>query len=163
VESDPIGLSGGAASTFVYAYDNPLKYIDPRGLRPPGGAIDFRNFIRDSFFGGRFPDKDFRSDGMPWGYGCGDAGTDKFVPDAFFVASFFPGCRRHEDCYGSCGSSKAQCDRRLLQDLKEACEKEGYGAGCGAAARTYYAAMKTKWSQEAFDRAQREACKDCNK
>jgi RHS repeat-associated protein len=167
VESDPIGLSGGEPSTFTYAYDDPLAFTDPRGLRPPGGAIDFRNFIRDSFFGGRFPDKDFRSDGMPWGWGCGDAGTDKIVPDGFFMATFFPGCRRHDDCYGTCGTPKAQwkaqCDRRLLQDLLDSCDYEGYGIGCKSVARTYYAAMKTRLSQAAFDRAQDEACKECVK
>jgi hypothetical protein len=32
VESDRFGLNGGSYSTFAYAKDNPLKYIDPEGL-----------------------------------------------------------------------------------------------------------------------------------
>ena len=32
IQSDPLGLSGGSYSTFIYAQGNPLKYIDPDGL-----------------------------------------------------------------------------------------------------------------------------------
>jgi hypothetical protein len=73
VESDPIGLLGGAHSTFAYAYDDPVEFTDPFGLEPPGGAVAFRDAIRDLFFGGRFPTKEFRSDGMPQ---VGAAGTN---------------------------------------------------------------------------------------
>ena len=36
VESDPIGISGGGYSTYVYADGNPLYETDPLGLAPPG-------------------------------------------------------------------------------------------------------------------------------
>ena len=65
VQSDPIGLLGSALSTFTYAYDSPLKFVDPSGLAPPGGATDFRDFIRNSFFGGRFLTKTLDQTGNP--------------------------------------------------------------------------------------------------
>ena len=112
VESDPIGLFGGAPSTFTYTYDDPLGLIDPRGLQPPGGAIAFRDFFRDYFFGGRFPDKEIRSDGTPQGWGCGAKGNDWLVPDIYPNA-----CRRHDVCYeDQCG--KWTCDKQFLRDMK---------------------------------------------
>ena len=34
IESDPIGLAGGSASTYGYALQSPLDYADPLGLFP---------------------------------------------------------------------------------------------------------------------------------
>jgi RHS repeat-associated protein len=40
IESDPIGLGGGL-NTFGYAYGNPLKYSDPKGLTPAAAGLCF--------------------------------------------------------------------------------------------------------------------------
>jgi RHS repeat-associated protein len=43
-EPDPIGLAGGSVSTYTYAFNSPLTYVDPWGLAPlpipdPNGIV----------------------------------------------------------------------------------------------------------------------------
>jgi hypothetical protein len=46
------------------------------------------------------------------GEGCGDKNTDCVVPD------FYPqSCKAHDQCYGTSGKSKAQCDREFFWDM----------------------------------------------
>lgn len=89
---------------------DPISYTDPTGLEPPGGAIAFRDFMRSVFPPARDPS--LRPDGLPCGYGCGDAKTDAYVPD------FFPkSCAAHDDCYSD-QRGKAACDSNFKRDMK---------------------------------------------
>ncbi len=101
ITQDPTGLEGGW-NPYVYPL-NPVSNIDPSGL------------------------EGMRSDGHPLGYGCGDAGTDRFVPDSLGKAKFLPACGKHDSCYGTLGSNKAICDENLGSEMKLACAQDLQG------------------------------------
>ena len=116
--------------------------------------------------------------------GCGPAPKDawnKFknwaIPDSALGPDFTSACDRHDICYGTCGSDKAQCDLNFLSDMRDQCEEyvdSLYSSGfrswfqgsyiertdrniCDKIARLYYKAVKDK-GQGPFDDAQDEAC-----
>lgn len=173
---DPVGLEGGL-NPFSYVAGNPLTYIDPRGLDHPGmGPYEYPSrrgpIIRMTnvdgktllpLAGTRFSPPNKRPDGLPWGDGCGDASNDENVPDSYLTSDFMPACRKHDQCYGTCGSSKAACDQRFLNDLIAACTSNPLTAslGCLSTAALYRAAMALPASRRAFKNAQSEACSTC--
>jgi RHS repeat-associated protein len=119
------------------------------------------------------PPLKLRSDGRPQGAGCGDAKTDALVPDSYMgIVSFGEACKAHDDCYGTPGSDKSQCDAEFGENLKLACKgtfpdkKTGdyewdkavsrERINCNAQADWYQFAVE-QWGGEAFDNAQKEA------
>lgn len=104
--SDPIGLNGGI-NTYTYVENDPLRKVDPLGLMGNGPGNGSNSSIRPPKY-----DHNYRPDGKPWGTGCGDRKSDRFVPD------YFPkSCAAHDNCYANqCG--KAVCDNNFLRDMR---------------------------------------------
>jgi hypothetical protein len=55
-------------------------------------------------------------------------------------------CDRHDECYQTCGSDRADCDARMYQDMRETCAKSGENAEvrseCMRWAGIYYKALR---------------------
>jgi RHS repeat-associated protein len=133
--SDPIGLEGGLNS-YGFVNGNPLRWVDQYGLlgyRPPG------------------PDQ--RRGGIP-GYGlpgllgpfgpvCGSGSSATWIPDGPFKRA----CEFHDKCYGTCGASKATCDLTFL---------------LLSGSPLYYGAV-TFFGGDAYEKAQKQSCENCNK
>lgn len=126
ITSDPIGLDGGL-NTYLYAYSNSVKFLDPEGLAPfcpPGQrgvpAPNYKDQYPDIFvcrpYSTYSPPHSLPRG--PFGPVCGpeNSGTKYWIPDVSPDA-----CRKHDECYDSCAKScednscKYQCD----DDLKK--------------------------------------------
>lgn len=105
-----------------------------------------------------------RPDGKPWGAGCGDVSTDKWVPDGMYGADFTQACGIHDDCYGTLGKNKATCDVELGKNIVLACDKALKGVpntedllnSCYVVSGIYQLAVEQKGGP-AYAAAQKEA------
>ncbi len=87
---DPIKFRGGDTNLYAYVLNNPLRYTDPRGL----DVVD-----------GWEPSGPIGSDPINWGwrynnwYGnwCGPGGVGRTI------SGFDCACKKHDQCYDSCG------------------------------------------------------------
>jgi len=96
---------------------------------------------------------------------CGSGWNEPFVPDNPRSFPFSDCCQRHDECYGTCGATREVCDEGFLYCMVKACTK--YSAkiiilDCSRWAMLYYRAVDRR-GQDAYDRAQREACNGCTR
>ena len=85
------------------------------------------------------------------------------IPDDAVVAGLKDACKKHDDCYGSCGMSKSSCDNGLFKDILKACRWEIGAAfpfllvpvagNCTVVASFYYGGVRT-FGDDAFSSAQ---------
>ena len=92
-----------------------------------------------------------RTDGENLGYGCGDSGTDRVVPDRLFGVDLTAICVKHDFAYGNC-ESKTKADAVFKQEIYNLMlEKRGLVLA-SIAATTYFEAVD-KFGQDAYDKA----------
>ena len=78
------------------------------------------------------------------------------------VFDFREACRKHDLCYGTCGSKKGGCDFGFYNDMKKDCDTGGYGRwNCMKFAESYYYYVR-EHGKSAFDGAQKKACESCS-
>ena len=53
---------------------------------------------------------------------CGSSWNDWFVPDEPGGFDFTQACQNHDDCYGTCGKEKGDCDEAFRNDMNAVCE-----------------------------------------
>jgi hypothetical protein len=87
------------------------------------------------------------SDVVPSGV-CGRGWNERWVRDSWGNADFSDCCRRHDQCYDTCGQEKDQCDRDFHGELRDVC-RSAYPSrfhvvqrnACLSAADAYYSAV----------------------
>jgi len=103
------------------------------------------------------PETGLRTDGMPLGYGCGDAKTDAIVPDHFGSANLIKACVDHDNDYSTLGMSKEEADTRLGANISAAVEAAGYSHWVAESVGTIYKAGVQLFGGDAYANAQAEA------
>jgi RHS repeat-associated protein len=144
ITQDPIGLHGGI-NLYGYVKD-PNGWIDPLGLadKEPTANVP-----------------DLRSDGLPQGAGCGDAGSDKYIPD-YPLFDALPSCQDHDKCFDTIGADYAQCNSVFRKSLEASCAKTWSKNNpiCKIVPAIYDAAVSSNAGKSAYTAAQSEARKN---
>jgi hypothetical protein len=140
LQRDPIGYDAEDVNLIRYVLNLPINAIDSQGKK----------------LCQKFP---------PSPNGCGPKGGTKF-PENFGTWNFGPACNAHDICYGTCGSNKADCDRKFRDNMYKQCDTYYSWINpaaidiyhkCRNIAYIYYKAVKL-YGQKAFDNAQKENC-----
>merc|ERR1719282_1605771 len=92
-----------------------------------------------------------QGDYQPTSNGCG---TNDFPVPAL---SFDDCCGAHDICYGTCGTSKVQCDNDFYQCMACTCGNDLFDFACDQLACSYYEAVE-EFGCPAFNNAQNRAC-----
>jgi RHS repeat-associated protein len=93
---------------------------------------------------------------------CGSGRNEPFVPDNPFGFGFSDCCQQHDDCYGTCGAEKTQCDDNFEQCMINSCISEGQGRPLRQALCRSWARRYSWWVRNAGGSAFENAQADCN-
>jgi len=74
----------------------------------------------------------------PGGPICGSGISELLIPDTFPNS-----CQQHDECYGTCGKSRFECDFQFLISAIWECSRGALNPGCFGSAGAYYAGIRT--------------------
>ena len=116
IQSDPIGLRGGA-NIYVYALSDPIRKTDTYGLYVCGAQGSLSAYFIPDFF--------------------------IFGPGLLLsIVNFQGACQAHDDCYDNCVTPKSECDDRFYQIMLKQCITATFAiAPCMVVAYSYYEAV----------------------
>jgi RHS repeat-associated protein len=107
---------------YVYVANNPLRWTDRTGR-----VIETWE-----------PSDSITHDPIGWGL-PGSTGSPCGSGFTFPAYTFGPACVRHDECYGTCGTSKTWCDFQFLWNMQRSCQAGDWG--CGLRAQLYFEAV----------------------
>ena len=105
----------------------------------------------------------------PSSNGCGPSGFGWLVPDSpMSGVSFTEACDGHDICYGTCGTTQAQCDQQMFNDARRLCDEAfdsitqpAENFQCKQSASFYFDVVSSA-GEGAFGAAQEEAGCNCD-
>jgi RHS repeat-associated protein len=144
---EPLRFAGGR-NFYVYAFNDPINYLDVTGLQPTGagGAPNW---------GGEGGAEGISSTGETSSRGyvpssCGSGWAEPFVPDGMFGVDWSEACDHHDACYDTCESNKNACDRALDREITNVgCTWCGVVGGIYGEAVSNFAGSEYESAQEA--------------
>ena len=160
-----MGVQASAGPNWNKPNDNRLFN---RGLNNTGGenstwehsppSFNGTNLLSQLFNSGVGPNG-LRHDGEDLGCGCGDAKTDKLVPDVVFGVSLFRACEKHDKAYAALGASKLLADVQLGLDITKAFHDAWgvLGVPVGIVVGLFYSLAVVFFGDEAYQNAQFES------
>jgi len=125
---------------------------------PNHSSFSSSNLLSQLFNSGVGPNG-LRHDGGELGCGCGDAKTDRFVPDVVFGVSLFDACEKHDSAYSTLGASKLLADVQLGIDIAKAFHNAWgiLGIPVGIVVGLFYSLAVVFFADEAYQNAQFES------
>ncbi len=160
LQRDPIGYDAGNQNVYRYVGNRVVTDTDALGLHglPPifGGPGDYVDQLAKQCRKVQNPKIPFATNGCTG------------VPDSGSFFNFKSSCDGHDICYETCGNSKDYCDKKMLADMEDSCQKMHKKGGrinviglgkCMARAKTYYRGLTNlPQAQQAYDDAQNQYC-----
>jgi hypothetical protein len=125
---------------------------------PNPSTFNSANLLSQLFNSGVGPNG-LRHDGGELGCGCGDAKTDRFVPDVVFGVSLLDACRKHDQAYATFGASKVVADVQLGIDIAKAFHDAWgiLGIPAGILVGLFYSLAVVFFGETAYESAQAKA------
>ena len=154
VKNNSIDVIDNLGLYFVGPFPDPPPASDPCEKCPDTGKIRAGGSCGTEY-------RTKQQNGVPSGNGCGSKDGKKF-PEGSPLWDFAPACDSHDMCYGTCGSGKFSCDKKILEDMHSVCFAYKFipilFGLCTAQADAYVAGIIIG-GNDAYEKGQDEFCR----